>query len=213
MKNTFADKIKQSYDAIADIWEKEREWYLEKEPMDKLITLLDPKASILDVGCGSGKPIAAYLLDKGFNVYGIDISPKQIEHAKQIIPEDKLFTADICTFETTLRFDGIVCWFALFHIHASQHLEVLKKLHSFLKPHGILCITFDDTNVAPEGTELEIIDEHTIESEMFGERFKHSGNPAEVNSQLIEEAGFMIISDKLDQPGNQVIFARKKWHL
>lgn len=210
MKNTFADKIKKGYDAIADIWEKERDWYMEKAPIDKLITYLAPNASILDVGCGSGKPIAAYLLAKGFDIYGIDISPKQIEHAKKIIPEDKLFIADICAFETQLQFDAIVCWFTLFHIPASEYLAVLRKLHSLLNPHGVLCITFADTNVEPEGTELKIIDEQTIESEMFGERFKHSGYPAENNSQLIEEAGFTIISDKLDQPGNQVILARKK---
>ncbi|TAL61625.1 MAG: class I SAM-dependent methyltransferase [Legionella sp.] len=209
MKNTFADKIKQGYDAIADVWEKERDWYLEQNPLKQFISHLEPKAKILDVGCGSGKPIAAYLITKGFDVFGMDISPKQIEHAKHIIPEDQLFIADICSFETALRFDGIVCWFALFHIPTSQYLAVLKKFYSFLNPNGILCITFADTNVEPEGTELKIIDENTIESEMFGERFIHSGLPAEKNTQLIEEVGFSIISNDLDQPGNQVIIARK----
>jgi hypothetical protein len=43
----------------------------------------------------------------------------------------------------------------------------------------------------------------------FGERFCHSGNPAAVNTQLIKSAGFEIISDLFNQPGNQVILARK----
>lgn len=209
MKNTFADEIKQGYDAIADVWEKERDWYLEQVPLDNFISFLEPQAKILDVGCGSGKPIAAYLLDKGFDVFGMDISPKQIEHAKHLLPEDKLFIADICTYETPLRFNGIVCWFVLFHIPVNNYLEVLKKLYSFLNPMGVLCITFADTNVEPEGTHLEIIDENTIGSEMFGERFKHSGFPSERNTQLIEEAGFNILYNDFDQPGNQVIIARK----
>ena len=210
MKNIFADKIKQAYDAISHIWHEKREWYIEQAPIDELITQLPQKATILDVGCGSGKPIAKYLLGKGFDVYGIDISPKQIEHAKQIISEDKLFVGDICTFTTPLTFDAIICWCTLFHIHASQHLDVLKKLRSILKPNGVMLITFAETSAKPEGTDIKVIDEHTIESEMFGERFKHSGNPAKINAQLMIDTGFKIISDKIDQPGNQVILAIKE---
>ena len=45
---------------------------------------------------------------------------------------------------------------------------------------------------------------------MFGQRFYHSGNPAPVNSQIIQSAGFKILMDKIDQPGNQVILAIKE---
>ena len=210
MNNEFGDKIKKGYDNIADVWNEKREWYIEQESIDETISHLEKGASILDVGCGSGKPIAAYLLSKGFDVHGIDISAKQIEHAKHIISKDKLFVADIFSFSTTITFDAIICWCTIFHIHANQHPEALKKLHSLLKPKGILLITFADTSIEPEGTDLTIIDEHTIESEMFGERFYHSGNPALINSQLVKSTGFKIISDKIDQPGNQVILAMKE---
>ncbi len=209
MNKKFGDKIKQAYDNIADTWHEKREWYIEQPAIDETITHLPASAKILDVGCGSGKPIAAYLVEKGFNVYGVDISPRLIDYAKQIIPENQLFVSDICDFSTDIKFDAIVCWFALFHIHADHHLDVLKKFHSFLKPKGILLITFADTSCEPDGTEVKVIDEHTIESEMFGERFYHSGNPAVINKQSVELAGFKIITDKIDQPGNQVILAVK----
>jgi hypothetical protein len=45
---------------------------------------------------------------------------------------------------------------------------------------------------------------------MFGERFLHSGHPAKINTKLTKQAGFTIINDKIDQPGNQVIFAKKE---
>lgn len=210
MTNEFGDKIKKSYDNIADVWSQKREWYIEQESIDEAISHLETGSCILDVGCGSGKPIAAYLLSKGFDVHGIDISAKQVEHAKHIIPKEKLFVTDIFSFSTTLTFDAIICWFTIFHIHANQHPEVLKKLHSLLKPKGILLITFADTGIEPEGTDLTVIDEHTIESEMFGERFYHSGNPAPINSQIVKSVGFKIIGDKIDQPGNQVILAMKE---
>ena len=213
MSNHFNQKIKQSYDNIAATWNKEREWYIEQPSIDAAMTHLKAGATILDVGCGSGKPIAAYLIDKGFDVHGLDISPQLIQYAKNVIPEAKLFLADIFEFTTELRFDAIICWFALFHIHAEHHLEVLKKFHTFLQPNGILLLTFADTSCEPSGTDVKVIDEHTIESVMFGERFCHSGHPAKVNSELIKQAGFAIIWDKMDQPGNQVVLARKKVRL
>ena len=66
-----------------------------------------------------------------------------------------------------------------------------------------------DTSCKAEGTDLKIIDEYTIESTMFGERFYHSGNPAPFNSRLVILADFTILEYKIDQPGNQVILARK----
>lgn len=210
MNKQFGDKIKKSYDAIADTWNEKRVWYIEQASIDEVIERLSAGAKILDVGCGSGKPIAAYLIEKGFDVYGLDISPKQIEYAKQVMSEDHLFTGDLIDFSTDIKFDAVICWWTLFHIHADYHLDVLKKLNFFLKPKGILSITFADTRCAPEGSDVKVIDEHTIESTMFGARFYHSGNPADINSQLTKSAGFHILKDLCDQPGNQVILANKK---
>lgn len=210
MKNHFNQKIKKAYNKIADIWNKERQWYIEQPSIDEAIKYLKPSSSILDVGCGSGKPIAEYLLKGGFDVYGLDFSEKLIKFAEQIIPKEKLFIADICDFTTDIKFDAIICWFTLFHIHADNHLYVLKKFHSLLKPNGILLITFADTSCEPGGAYVKAVDKYTIESEMFGEKFCHSGNPASVNSELVKKASFAIITDKIDQPGNQVILAKPK---
>ena len=205
----FNDKIKTSYDHIADTWFEKREWYIEQPSVDATIEHLHPGATILDVGCGSGKPIAAYLTEKGFDVFGVDISAKLLQYAEQIIPKEKLFLADICEFKTPMQFDAIICWFALFHVHAKRHFEILKKFHSLLKPKGILLMTFADTSHPVDGSHT-VIDEYTIESEMFGEQFYHSGQPAHVNSDLVKQAGFEMLMDKIDQPGNQVILASKK---
>lgn len=210
MKNHFNKKIKEAYNNIADIWNKERVWYIEQQSIDAAIKYLQPSASILDVGCGSGRPIADYLIKGGFDVYGLDFSEKLIKYAEQIITKEKLFIDDICDFTTDIKFDAIICWFTLFHIHANNHFHVLEKFHSLMKPNGILLITFADTSCEPGGSNFKVVDKYTIESEMYGEKFCHSGNPASVNSELVKKASFEIITDKIDQPGNQVILARHK---
>ncbi len=209
MSKTFNTKIQRSYDKIADVWHEKREWYIEQPAIDEALMHLKPGAKILDVGCGSGQPIAAYLIDKGFEVYGVDISTRLIQYAMRILPKEKCFVADICDFNTGIQFDAIFSWFTLFHIHATKHLQVLEKLYSFLKSKGIILITFADTSHQPEGEGIVKIDDFTIESDMFGERFCHSGQPSAVNTNLMKQVGFEIISDKIDQPGNQVILAKK----
>lgn len=185
-----------------------KEWYVEQPSIDAAIAYLTQSSTILDVGCASGKPIAAYLVEKGFDVYGLDISHKLLKYAERVIPKQKLFQADICDFKTHLRFDAIVCWFMLFHIHVTQHLEVLKKFHALLKPNGIALLQFADTSQDCESPHT-IVDEYTIESEMFGERFCHSGRPTSMNTALVKEAGFDLLFDKIDQLGSQVILAKK----
>ncbi|MCE7062372.1 bifunctional 2-polyprenyl-6-hydroxyphenol methylase/3-demethylubiquinol 3-O-methyltransferase UbiG [Dyadobacter sp. CY343] len=44
---------------------------------------LPPKATVLDVGCGTGDPISQVLVYEGLSVYAIDASPSMVEIFKQ----------------------------------------------------------------------------------------------------------------------------------
>jgi len=209
LMNKMVQHNEKNYNAIAEIWAQARDWYIEKPAIDEAITYFKANGKILDIGCGSGKPIAEYLLHKGFDIYGLDISSKQLEHASKILAPDHLYCGDIRTYEFNEKFDGIICWFTLFHIHASEHLKLLNKIYKILNHEGILSITFADTSLKLDGANFKKIDEQTIVSKQFEHDFYHSGNPKHINSTLVEKAGFKIIRDYLDQPGNQVILAKK----
>ena len=63
----------KSYDNIADGFAKMRDSFnTEQKYLDALINYLSEKSHILDIGCGSGFPIADYLIEKIFSVTGID---------------------------------------------------------------------------------------------------------------------------------------------
>ena len=47
----------------------------ESASLDQFTALLPRDATILDIGCGSGEPIARYLVERSFAVEGVDASP------------------------------------------------------------------------------------------------------------------------------------------
>lgn len=50
------------------------------------IRCLSPRAAILDIGCGSGVPIARALANEGFTVYGIDAAPALVAAFRRHLP-------------------------------------------------------------------------------------------------------------------------------
>ncbi|MEM1398215.1 MAG: class I SAM-dependent methyltransferase, partial [Pseudomonadota bacterium] len=71
------------YDRHAAFWQRERPKDLyERVWIDRFLESVRPRSRLLDLGCGTGDPIARYLCDQSYEVVGIDYSPSMIEIAK-----------------------------------------------------------------------------------------------------------------------------------
>ena len=78
-----SEQIISIYQRYADDWDRERgRDLLEKPWLDRLLALLEPNASILDIGCGSAEPIASYFIEKDCDVTGVDSSLPLIDTAR-----------------------------------------------------------------------------------------------------------------------------------
>ena len=73
-------------------------------------------ATVLDVGCGMGEPLARYLIEQGCRVVGIDSSGSMIAMCVERFPESEWLVRDMRTFELGRRFDGILAWDSFFHL-------------------------------------------------------------------------------------------------
>ena len=83
-----AERIISLYQRHADDWDRERGRSLfEKDWLDRFLALLPRAASILDIGCGSGEPIARYFIEKGCEVTGVDSSPTLIGKCEHRFPD------------------------------------------------------------------------------------------------------------------------------
>lgn len=134
-----------NYDDIAADFAKMRnEFYKEQKYLDLFIQHVQPRANILDVGCGSGHPIATYLTAHKFSMTGIDASKELLKIAKKNCPEMKLIHGDMRTIKLQNQYDGIIEWWSLFHVPKNDHELMIKRFANWLKIGGILEFTTGD---------------------------------------------------------------------
>lgn len=94
---------------------------------------------ICDAGCGSNALISRYLFNKGLNIFGIDISEKCIEFAKNKFPEIKFYIMNM--FNLLLEdqsLDGIVSYYSIIHTPKNEINSIFKEFNRVLKKNGKL---------------------------------------------------------------------------
>lgn len=144
-----------TYNKIAEDWHKDHQldtWWIEST--DKFISLLKRGDKVLDVGCGGGTK-SKYLIQKGLQVTGIDISEKMIEIARREIPSAEFFVMDMENMsELKEKFDGVFVQAVLLHTSKKDLKRAFRSMFDRLKPNGYLCIAIKEKR--PDGKEEEI---------------------------------------------------------
>lgn len=192
--------VKNAYNLCADDYYVNRGIFKSQKYLEILNKHLKPYSQILDVGCGAGIPVDDYLVLKGHNLTGVDISEKQIELAKINVPKASYLVSDMS--EMNFRdnsYDAIVSFYAIFHIPREDHFELFRKLFSLLKDDGLFLATLGYEEW--EGFE-----------EFHGVRMYWSQFGKDKNIELVEQAGFKIIEAEVDESGGEqhlVVFAIK----
>jgi 2-polyprenyl-3-methyl-5-hydroxy-6-metoxy-1,4-benzoquinol methylase len=96
---------------------------------------------VLDVGCGNGSQLALPLARRGFQVTGIDIDARSIEHAKQLA-KDLPSATFLCGYVAELkagRFEVVILAEVLEHMTEPRRLLMESAKH--LSEDGIVIVT------------------------------------------------------------------------
>src|SRR5687768_13505829 len=81
-----------------------------------LLDRLPPRAAVLDLGCGTGVPVARELA-KRFTVTGVDISARSIELARKNVPGATFLHADMASITfPPAAFDAVVAFYSIIHL-------------------------------------------------------------------------------------------------
>ena len=181
------DKIKtvaEAYNCIADRYYQNRDRFINVDELKEYARLLPPKARLLDAGCGAGRPVCKYLVERGHHVTGIDISPKMLAMARRNVPAAEFILMDMT--ELAFRdssFDGISAFYSIIHIPREMHPGIFSDFHRLLKPDGIMLVSLGSTDW--EGTE-----------NFHGKKMFWSHYAPERSYEIIAETGFNIIFDR-----------------
>jgi cyclopropane fatty-acyl-phospholipid synthase-like methyltransferase len=182
---------RRSYDAIAADWEDARTRLSDAEArlLAGLLDGLPPGARVLDLGCGSGRPMAAAVAARGLQVTGIDQSAAMLALARARLPGHDWRLARLEDFEPDGRYAAALAWDSLFHIPREAHGGILRRVHAALAPGGRFMLTVGGS-AHPAFTDT-----------MFGHEFFYDSHPPEAVCALLEAEGFAVVQHEfLNRP-------------
>ena len=199
------DGVSRAYDNIADKWEEFRSGCAINRCIAEFVRLLPPHSEILDVGCGTGYPVAAYLVNNGHRVTGIDVSRKMLRKARAMnLANADFVNVDLLDFVTDTAFDAVIAFDSLWHIAYSRQESIYPKLASLIKSGGYLLFTHGNR-------------EGEITGEMYGETFYYGALDSARVCELLTNNGFEILTftENYSEPStgtrDLLVVAKKAW--
>jgi SAM-dependent methyltransferase len=154
---------------------------LEKPWLDRFQALLPPAGLILDIGCGSAEPMAAYLIQLGYPVVGVDSSSAMIDVCRGRFPKQEWIVADMRKIALPRRFSGILAWDSFFHLCHDDQRRMFPVFREHATPNAALMFTSGPAHGEAIGN-------------FGGEPLYHASlDPAEYRS-LLDRSGFRVVS-------------------
>ncbi len=147
-KSALPENIIGIYERRAHEFDQDRvngKIFFEKDWLDLFINHLpkkpDATPSVLDIGCGSARPIARYLLRNKIKVSGVDSSNAMIALCQERFPDNAWTVADMRTLSLGETFDGLIAWDSFFHLTRDDQRAMFAIFKAHANPGAALMFT------------------------------------------------------------------------
>ena len=176
-----------SEDMIVDLYERHARDYdqdrgktlQERTWLDRFLSWIPARATVLDVGCGSGEPIGQYVIERGFEVTGVDSSRSMIELCRERFPNSEWLVADMRELKLGRRFGGILAWDSFFHLGKDAQRAMFPRLACHASRGAPLMFT----SGSAEGESI---------GRLRGEPLYHASLSPVEYERLLTAAGFVV---------------------
>lgn len=103
---------------------------------ERFLMYLKPGASIIDIGCGSGRDLK-YFKEHGYYAEGLDASENLCELANQY-SDCKVTCADLLSWQPEKQFDAFWANASLLHLTKEEIIIFFEEKNRFLANQGII---------------------------------------------------------------------------
>jgi SAM-dependent methyltransferase len=194
-----SDRIIDHYERHARSWDRDRGRSLfECGWLDRFRAVAGDGASILDLGCAGGEPLARYLIECGHAITGVDSSPTLIELAAARFPTQSWNVGDMRGIALGQRFGGVLAWDSFFHLTADDQRAMFPVFRAHAEAGAALMFTSGPRAGEAIGS-------------YQGEPLYHASLDAEEYEALLDTHGFSVVRHRTEDPtcgGHTVWLAR-----
>ncbi|MBN8905005.1 MAG: methyltransferase domain-containing protein [Rhodospirillales bacterium] len=155
--------------------------------LDRFLALLPSRAGVLDLGCGCGEPIGAYLANRGCDVTGVDTAPAMIGLCKARLPAQEWCVGDMRTLSLGRSFAGILAWDSFFHLCPDDQRRMFPVFRAHAGAGGALMFTSGPDHGIAMGT-------------FEGEPLYHASLSAAEYRGLLASHGFEVAGHAVEDP-------------
>jgi SAM-dependent methyltransferase len=177
------------YDRHADAWHRRRSPHasLEEAWLTRFSAGLPDGACVLDLGCGTGQPMARWLAQRGFAITGIDSSAAMLAHARALQPTQEWMQGDMRTLALGRRFAGVLAWDSFFHLSHADQRAMFAVFAAHAAPGAMLMFTSGPSHGEAIG-------------EFEGEPLFHASLAPEAYRSLLDAHGFEVLDFVPEDP-------------
>lgn len=144
-------------------------------------------SKVLDLGCGSGD-LASKLIASDYDVTGVDISQRQIELARDAVPNATFMCSDMTILDfADSSFDAVIAFYSIIHVPRAEQTGLISSISRWLRP-GSLFIA----SMSTSGGEADY-DDDWLGAEMFW-----SGFDSDANKAMTSNAGLDIVTADIE---------------
>lgn len=105
--------------------------------VQELLRVLPSGARVLDIGSGTGKPVAHDLAAAGYRVTGLDVSATMVEIAREQVPTATFLHVDVRDWTSPDRsWDAVCAFFPFLQMSRADTVGVLRSIARWLVPGG-----------------------------------------------------------------------------
>lgn len=183
------------YEALAEVFMRIRNRRIGPDVVREWCKTLEPGATVLDLGCGSGSPITEVLVEAGLRVYGVDASPSMIRVWRERFPglEAECAAAEESAYFGR-QFDAVIAWGLLFLLPEDAQRTVIAQVAKAIRPGGRFTFT---SSRAPARWKDAMTEEESVS---LGE---------DVYREWLAAEGLAVIGNAVDEGENYYLFCEK----